>query len=807
MALCLGFAAVCETAAGDDRLALEIPPQPLDVALAALSQAADVQLLYSSALTAGRQSVALSGRYTVEQALSILLADTDLVFARSAEGTLLISRRGEPESIGTVDIAGAPPLRRKGANGSSDVLATEGSGRYTVRGAGVGSPYPQTLKDTPRSISVLGRPQIDDQNLTELGEALRRIPALAVEATAADTVEVSVRGRTLEFYQFDGGPVLRALDGLLSGDLSAYDRIELLNGADGLGNGFVPPSGTLNIVRKRPLDRAQTVISAQAGSWDHFRGMLDVSAAPVADGRLRSRVVIAGVDRDLYFDYGEQQRQSYYGIVEADLLPGTLLRFGGQSVDQRGTPWEGASRPRDSTGAFISPRGTRSSTFVLPWYRQDIRQREVFAAVEQKIAERWTAQLSFDQLGIERTVTSAEYGGDIDPQTGLGGFSVGLKRDNRNDYALADLAVNGRFDWLGHTHILSVGFHHARYGLLERATFADTIYAVDPFNFDPADYPKPGFNDAFAFDTIDARNTRYGGTAALTLHPLEFLKLISAWRWSVWSREDDLAADFGLRARGHARKHGLSYLGATWALDARWNAYASWADAFVPNDSLFTPSGDWPAPTEGNNYETGLKYASTDDRIQGRLTLFRSERSNLPRPVEEQPQDVYCCYVASSDERDRVQGVETEITGTLLPRWALAAGYTYTDLSEHYTPNPLGLADQDLRGVALDPRTSRHALRIWTTWEPRLMALRGLKFGGGARSQSQGLRRVGDYKGQVRQSAYTVVDLMAAWRFHPAWTTALNVRNVFDREYEDSVAFGAFRGEPRSFIISLRGSI
>src|SRR5689334_6914134 len=69
---------------------LSIPTQPLSEALKALSAAANEQLLFSQDLVAGKQSVAVSGAYTTDQALNLLLAGSGLKADRTPSGVLLI---------------------------------------------------------------------------------------------------------------------------------------------------------------------------------------------------------------------------------------------------------------------------------------------------------------------------------------------------------------------------------------------------------------------------------------------------------------------------------------------------------------------------------------------------------------------------------------------------------------------------------------------------------------------------------------------------------------------------------------------
>ncbi len=69
------------------------------------------------------------------------------------------------------------------------------------------------------------------------------------------------RGFAINSIQIDGGAPLTT--GILGGqsfypqiDISQYDHVELLRGAAGLFNGYGDPSGTVNLVRKKPLDVA-----------------------------------------------------------------------------------------------------------------------------------------------------------------------------------------------------------------------------------------------------------------------------------------------------------------------------------------------------------------------------------------------------------------------------------------------------------------------------------------------------------------------------------------------------------------------
>jgi outer membrane receptor for ferric coprogen and ferric-rhodotorulic acid len=57
----------------------------------------------------------------------------------------------------------------------------------------------------------------------------------------------------------------------------------------------------------------------------------------------------------------------------------------------------------------------------------------------------------------------------------------------------------------------------------------------------------------------------------------------------------------------------------------------------------------------------------------------------------------------------------------------------------------------------------------------------------------------------IRQQAYTVVNLMSRYAFERHLSASLNVNNLFDKKYYDNVGFynGVYWGDPRTVTLSL----
>ena len=66
---------------------------------------------------------------------------------------------------------------------------------------------------------------------------------------------------------------------------------EELRGVAGLTQSNGEPGGTINLIRKRPSDQFGFNASLSGGSWDNYRGMIDVTDAINQSGTARARLI------------------------------------------------------------------------------------------------------------------------------------------------------------------------------------------------------------------------------------------------------------------------------------------------------------------------------------------------------------------------------------------------------------------------------------------------------------------------------------------------------------------------------------
>ncbi len=785
-----------------ETFALNIPEQDLASALEQLSDQTGLQLLYPAEIPRGLRSRPISGDFSAEAALSSMLAGTGLV-PRQVENTVVIERANGTRTIGSVQVIGEPKFS---SNGSLDRYATESSGSYAAAGASIGSPFPQALKDTPRSVSVLTQSQLSDQNLTELSDALRQLPGVSVRGLPVDATKAYVRAFALSDYQIDSGaPRSLGADPVFRGDLDAYDRVELLRGSDGLGNGFASPAGVLNLVRKRPLDRTQIAMELQGGSWEYKRAMLDASAPLAWDGRLRGRTVLSGSEQEYFYDTSDQQRANWYSIVEAELMSNTVLAAGVHFRDRRATPW--AQGGIVSLMDAESPIG-RNQTFVLPWERDNLRSTTLFTTLEQRLAPDWTARLVFDHVRDtgEFLTVGGVTGGSVDVESGDGLFLLGLRDEEiTRTQALADLKIHGRFRWLGLEQHLAIDVHDINDRQRTTAYETDQSNAFIPINiytFDAAAYPAP-LRTGLAADTPSiVHRDRTGGSVTLTLSPWTPLKIIGSYRWSADENRVRTASFSSSERSDHSAP---SYLGLTYALGHSWSAYASWADVYESNAPFVTAAGRQLEPVFGSHYETGIKFGN--DALNAAFALFRIKQRNLSRFLSSDPEDPFCCYDNGSNLRRLSDGAGIEVAGTPGGGVQLTASYSYNR-------NIARGSDATSPGERIDNETPRHLLQLWSIWNPPFAGWERLQVGGGVYAQSESAWRQvftmtpdGPVFSDVAQGGYALFAARIGWRVDSHWSLAVNVENLFDRQYDISRGGSSetvLSGEPRSLLLTVR---
>lgn len=760
-----------------------IPAGPLDQVLGEFGRRAGIPISVNAGLTEGKHSVGLTGEYSIEQGFIRLLAGTGLGMRRLDNGGY---------SLMALPASGAA-LEIEATQVSSNTLGavTEHTGSYTTSSMSVGTKLAASPRETPQSVTVVSRQRMDDQNLQKIEDIATYTPGLTLRKTGGERPQFYSRGTAIDAIMIDGLPVAYDSDTLGTSTLAMYDRVEVVRGASGLMVGAGNPSGTFNLVRKRPTLAPQLTLTGSAGRWDDYRGEVDVSGKLDATGDLRGRFVGAYQDRDSFVDAYGNQRQLFYGIGEYDLNEATTLTFGAwyNREDNPGADWNGL--PTHPDGSFFDyPRSARSAP---DWTYWDKANRSAFVELEQRFDNGWKLRTNATWLR-----------GDMEM---LGGS---VYTDENNDYHLnigrytyqhtqksVDSYVTGPFSLFGATHELVVGASWRRDdtddGPGGPGINSDVI--IDPQHFDPDAYAKPAIDYNWSRDGREQQSSTYA-TVRFNLRDDLHLILGSRLDWYEYQQATQ-SGGYSFGDDYKATREYTPYAGVIYDLDDTYSVYASWTRIFKPQAASNT-SGSLLDPVTGSNYEAGIKGEYFGGALNTSLALFQLVQENLAKslPSGQCAQGVPECYEASGEVRTR--GVDVELAGELMPGWQMSAGYTYA--AAEYTKTQSATQQ---RGDRYDSDTPYNLFKLFTTY--RLPGeLERWTVGGGIRSQSSAYTSHG-----VKQGGYSVSDAMLAYQPSTQWQLQANLNNVFDKRYYQNISnsWGANSfGEPRNLMFTVRYS-
>ena len=768
-------------AQADARQDYRIAVGALDEALADFAARAGVSITMPPALVHGKTTRGLQGSYSVSEGFARLLAGSGLEVVGGQGGVYALRATPvvAPAAAGAAAMAEVKVTAQAERDGT-----TEGTRSYTTTSTAAATGLALSLRDTPQSVSVLTRQQIEDQNLTTVGEAVKNITGIRASSSDSDRTDLYSRGFYIDNYQYDGVPTANTTDffGASMLDPILYDRMEVVRGATGLMTGAGNPGASLNLVRKRASSKEfGGTVSGGLGSWERRRGAVDLSAPLTDDGRIRARVVGMREERDSHLDRYHTKNEALLATVEADLTPRTNLRLGIEHQAKRptGTTWGGL--PMVFTDGSAS-HWERSFSIGTDWSYWNTNSNTAYAALEHQFDNGWAvkANLSRNESDYQSKLLYLLRFPDRDTGLGLGAYP------NRSEQTFeqnsASLQATGPFELLGRSHEAVVGLTSNRsryiYGNYAYSNLAP-IGNIFEWNGSYAEPTWGGFRHLG-----DDRTTQQALYAAARFNLSDDMKLIVGGRQNHWRTTD---------MDGAERKHDqfTPYAGLVYALSPRYSAYASYTDIFQPQNYR-SVSGALLDPVKGNSYEAGIKGSFADGKLDASLALFRIAQDNVAVLDGDNfvPGGTTNAYRGAKGVSSK--GFEAQIAGEIASGWSISAGFSHTIAT-------------DADGNRLQAWRANNQLHAFTAYRLR-GAWNKLTVGGGAQWQSSSYATDTTSTGVAArrdQGAVLVASLMASYAFTPRLTGQLNINNLFDKTYYDFAGNQIYYGAPRNAMVSL----
>lgn len=692
-------------------------------------------------------------------------------------------RRARGKALGVAVLAGvvspmAVPVGAMAEDAATQLPAVTVTGKgetalspvtgYVAAQQATGTKTDTPLIETPQSISVVPRDQIDDQKADTLNQIVRYTAGVTPETRGA----VATRYDMMKIRGFDADTYLNGmkLQSLYYAapqiDTYLLERVEILRGPTSVLYGQAAAGGLVNEVSKRPTATAQHELGFEYGTDNHVRGTADFSGPIDSEGKFLYRLTAAGLSEDGQIDMTKNKRVALAPSVtwRPDAQTSlTLLGFYQREPD--GNSYGGI--PPQGT-VLYNPLGKISNRFYdgdPNFETWDRRQTSIGYAFDKKLSDVWTVRLNGRWLNTKIAYDSV-YANGLQSDYRTLNRGVATSREEMDAYTL-DNQVEARFATGPVTHTVLAGLDYQRL----------TGHYAAGFGVAPSlDIFAPVYGVAItapATSRTDVRSHQTGAYLQDQLHLGGFILTLSGRQ--DWVESKSITSSSTSRQTDHAF---TSRAGLTYVFDNGIAPYVSYAESFTPISGT-DYAGNLFEPEKGHQYELGVKVQPPGLDSLFTAAVFDLTRSNLSTSDPVHPG----FSVQTGEVRSR--GLELEAKVAVTKQLSLIGAYTYLDVE--YTKDNSGLQGKWPAAVP------RHQASGWAMYHlPEDTSLKGLGVGAGVRYTGTTMNDANTFK----VPSFTLVDATVTYDLGALSSkltgaeVSLNAKNLFDKEYVASCYYG-----------------
>ena len=668
-----------------------------------------------------------------------------------------------------------------------DVTGDKGGGYQVTEPSLTRMPIP--ILNTPQSVNVVPQQVIQDQNATNVKDALRNVAGITFRAgeggNQGDTPYI--RGFSAQSDVFRDG-VRDA--GWYTRDDFATDRIEVYKGPSSFLFGRGSTGGVVNLVTKTPFDQNSNEARLTANTGPGVRATVDSNT--VVNENISTRIITMGQLYDTPDrDHLKQDKWGFSPSVKMQLNDSTKLTLSYIYQHDNNIPDYGVPFTNPADGLPRSPAPVARNTWygILSGPNPDVDRVDASVATA-KIEHEINNQLKI--TNTTRYTDVLHYQLNVFPEPAA---NVPLLANlnspwipNRNSTAIhAKLLANqtdftARFNTWKLEHTATFGFD----AQIENRDFLRQAWTGQvPTNFlDPDQYRSGGTPLPPTANQLATGKSQAGGAYAADQTKLNrYFDLLGGLRYDYF-RFEQLAPLGDPSVQDLASVNNvLSWrVGAVYHPIQDTSIYAMFGTSFNPSADNLTISVTTPAtavsqfalPPEKN---ITTEFGAKADVLGGKLSLatavFQIDKLNM------RITDPTTSTTTVLGGVLRSRGFEASATGKLTDLWQVIATYSYIHARVISSTIPVQ------QGVE-PTNTPTHSLSLWSTYD----LTPDLQVGGGAFYVGQVYGDIPTASTSLPQSslvpAYWRFDAMAAYKFDAKTTLQFNVYNLTNAFYYES---------------------
>lgn len=758
------------------RIAFDIPAQDLNGAILSFAQKAGVRVFFDTQRFGGRRSSSVQGSYSTQEALDRLLAGTGLTYRFTA-----------PNRVTIIDPAAAAAGGGATVGVELDTIDVEAEGNgtvgYVATASTAGTKTDTPLIETPQSVTVVTRQELDDRNVQTLTEAVAYTPGVRTQESGYDPRfdAFSIRGFDVTYNGIyrDGLRLPGANMSIFKVEPYGVDSVTVLRGPSSALYGLGSPGGLVDITSKRPTEQAFGEIELQAGSYDWLQGQFDIGGPVDKDGQWLYRLtgVLRDADAPNVYNGGTNDMTFIAPALTWKPSDDTRITFLSEYLKSE-TP---ASMP------FYGWTGTSSDVFSNNYGDYNALNQEQWRIgylAEHEINSVFTVR---QNLRYGSANTEVRYSGTsaLDTNTNIASRYTGYVQDYLDSFVV-DNQLEGNFTTGAVQHKLLVGLDYSYLALSGGIGYG----LASDYDLNSGQPLGPTEDPALTASSYRQRQNQVGFYVQEQAEFDRFILTLSGRQDWVDTDAIDLINDTeqNIDDSEFTYRAGLTYL-----FDNGIAPYVSYSTSFAPNIGVDI-NGDPFAPTTAKQIEGGVKYQPAGFDGFFAASIFQINQNN--GLVTDSTNPLF--QVQTGEVRAR--GFELEGVANLGAGWRVRGAYTYLDLENvSGDPETIGLAPSG------QPENS---FSFWADYQFQPgTKLVGLGVGAGVRYVGA---TWGDSLNTFQNDAYTLVDAKLSYDFSylnaklKGWSLQVNAQNLLDEEYTTCDVGYCYLGAPRTVLAGLK---
>jgi catecholate siderophore receptor len=687
----------------------------------------------------------------------------------------------------------------------------------------------QALRDIPQSITVMTEMLLDDRNLDDFRDVLRSTAGVTFQAGETGEEDVRLRGFSLG----QAGDIY--VDGmrdapLIERDTFNMDRVEVLKGSASMLFGKGSTGGVVNQVSKQPFLMDQSEVDLTVGTGEEIRLTGDFNIKTDDGAALRINAMTHDADNNGATVEKRGIAPTYrWGMGEKNEFSVGLHHLETDGRPLYNHPWfmsDGTrgtlqpSLPADRYYGLASDHLTSESTYVnLSHTHRFDKDTELKTTLRHGQYER---DLLASVVRFETTQGKTTNASSLNNQTIITRTPKG--RVGESDLSQVQSDLSHRFEAMGMKHQLLAGVDLSLEGAKRNQNFAGPASGLNTTVGTPDDGARnPKSRGTPQFNTFETQSA--GLYAQDTVRINEQVQLVGGLRY------DHFDARYNTFATSQTSPDGVTTRIPAASKDIKDGLWSPRVGAiFQPNDTTslyasmgtsYNTSGDTyqyglgsfapgsnneklanTPPEKSRNFEVGGKFELMNQKATLGVALFHSEKFNERNTDSDSASTQYLL----SGKR-HATGVELNFSGQMNPNWEIFYNHTWIPEAQidrsnvsAYVRNMEGQlvannAQQQGDRPALTPK---HSASLWTTYRVTTQ----WRVGGGLNHRGA---QNPDGARHVTAPAFTTADAMVEYAVTPATTLKLNVTNLTDELYADSLYRGFYApGQARKVQLNLK---